>query len=336
MSTPDIHDLIQHSYAANALYVLTKHGIFDRLVGHRKSAQEVAEECGMSAAALEGLLSLAANFGFLKAQDGRFSTTRSGLMLTKQAKSWLRSYLMVWGEQLNPAFLHLDDFVKTGANAFTAAMGSPLWEFYSKDKAQSEIFFDHMAHVTDQMHIPTIVKDLRVANGALVVDVGGGTGSLICSLVEAHPDIRGIVCDQPSNRTAAEMRIDALGLQERCSFVGGNIFSSLPNEADLYLIKHVLHDWNDENATAILASISRAMDQKAELVIIEGLMDRDTSGIDPLFLNTRNIEQQVWTQGRVRNSSDFARLCDTAGLEVSEIVHSSIYDLSYLYCKKRA
>lgn len=336
MSTPNIHDMIQHAYAANALYVLAKHAVFDRLVGSPKSAGDLAQECGMDEKALQGLLSLAAACGYLKSGDKGFSTTRAGLMLTRQAGSWARSYLMVWGEQLNPAFQHLDTYATTGANAFTAALGAPLWEFYGKDKAQSDIFFDHMAHVTDQMHIPIIVRELRVGAGATVVDVGGGTGSLICSLADAHADMRGIVCDQPSNKPAADARIRAHGLEERCTFVGGNIFTTLPGEGDLYLIKHVLHDWNNENATAILASIARAMPRDATLVIIEGLMDRDSTGIDPLFLHTRNVEQQVWTQGQVRSSRDFAAMGKAAGLEIGEIVHSSVYDLSYLYCRKVA
>lgn len=90
MSTPNIHDLIQHAYTANALYVLAKHAIFDRLVGHQKSAQELAQECGMDEKALQGLLSLAAACGYLKSGNKGFSTTRSGLMLTKHAGSWMR------------------------------------------------------------------------------------------------------------------------------------------------------------------------------------------------------------------------------------------------------
>jgi hypothetical protein len=111
------------------------------------------------------------------------------------------------------------------------------------------------------------------------------------------------------------------------------MFSNVPAGADLYLIKHVLHDWDDSNAATILKSIAAAMDKDATLVIIEGLIDREDDSANLHFLHTRNIEQRVWTEGQVRSSAEFRELCARAGLNVSEIVHSSSLDVSFLYCK---
>jgi hypothetical protein len=326
--------MIQHAYSANALYVLTKHGVFDRLLGQGMSAEALAQECGMDEPALHALLQLAVSQGFLKSKDGRFSTAKPGLLLTERAKSWLRSYLIVWAEQLQPAFMHLDGYATSRTNAFAAAMGAPIWDCYGQDPVQHKNFVEYMAQVTDQVHIPVIVKELQIGDARTLLDVGGGTGSLMCGLLEQHPQVKGTVYDQPRNTRDAEARIAALGLADRCAFVGGNMFSSVPGGADLYLIKHVLHDWDDANVASILASIAAAMDADATLVILEGLMDRQDDNPNLPFLHTRNIEQRVWTEGQVRSTAEFRQLCANAGLAIREIVDSSSLDVSFIYCKR--
>jgi hypothetical protein len=336
MSAIHIYDMIQHAYTANALYVLTKHEIFDRLLGQDKSADELAREAGLDDTVLGDLLPLAVACGFLKRKGEAYGIAKPGLLLTKRAKSWLRSYLMVWGEQLNPAFTKLNGYVASRTNAFEAALGAPIWDYYGKDKTQHDYFVEYMAQVTDQVHIPAIVKELKVGNAASVLDVGGGTGSLVCSLLDEHPGLHGVIYDQPRNTAAANARIEARGLQGRCEFVGGNMFASVPGGSQLYLIKHVLHDWDDDNVVSILSAIAGAMTAKATLVVIEGLMDTGSAVTNPQFLHTRNIEQRVWTEGRVRSSSEWRALCGKAGLEIGEIRDSTLFDVSYLYCKRSA
>lgn len=335
MTTVNIYEAIQHSYIANALYVLTKHAIFDALLRTEKSAEELAQESGLDAVALRALLELAVACGYLKCTNARFRTASSGLLLSKKSGSWLRSYLMVWGEQLQPAFLQLDSYATTGKNAFSTALGAPIWEYYGQHLAQHENFVDFMAKVTDQVHIPSIVKELKIGDARTLTDVGGGTGSLMCSLLDEHVGTHGTVYDQPRNKRDAALRIQARGMTERCDFVAGNMFSSVPGGADLYLIKHVLHDWDDSNVANILAAVSNAMGVDSTLVLIEGLMDTNSVEANPHFLHARNMEQRIWTEGHVRNSAEFNVLCETAGLKIEEIVHAPLLDVSYLYCKKQ-
>lgn len=334
MTTPNLHELIQHSYTLNALHVLTKHEVFDRLVGQSRTAAELAQDVGMDSTVLHDLLALAAAYGYLKVGEHGFHTTRTGLALTRRAGGWIRSYLMVWGEQLQPAFVQLDNFATTGENAFTSALGAPLWDYYGANPEQHQVFVDHMAHVTDQVHLPAIVRELKIGGARSLVDIAGGTGSLLCCLLAAHPGATGTVFDQPRNQAAARARIADSGLQDRADFVGGNMFGSVASGADLYLIKHVLHDWNDDHVGTILSAAAAAMDVHATLVLIEGLMDRQQPAPDPQFLHTRNLEQRVWTEGRLRSSSEFRALCAAAGLDIVQIDDSSIIDMSYLYCRK--
>ena len=257
-------------------------------------------------------------------------------MLTTRGNHWLRYYLLVWGEQLNPSFSHLNEYLKTGENAFKLANGDLIWDFYGKELKQNEIFVEFMSGVTTQAYIPSIVQELHIGESQTLLDVGGGKGSLVCSLLARHSHLKGFVYDQPSNSGKASLNIESFDLLDRCSFIGGNMFSNVPAGYDLYTIKHVLHDWDDQNAVQILNSISDAMRFDSKLIIIEGLMDREFSAEfkNPEFLHTRNIEQKVWTIGKVRNSRDFEKLCSSAKLKISKITHSSILDMSYITCIK--
>jgi len=179
-----------------------------------------------------------------------------------------------------------------------------------------------------------MLEELDLHDATCVLDVGGGTGSLACGIAQRYPGVQADVYDQPSNRADAARKIAALGLSDRCAFIGGNIFASVPSGYGLYTIKHVLHDWDDANAAAILGGIARAMAPDARLLIVESLLDRPFEGMEaePGYLHTRNIEQQMWTPGRVRTLPEFATLCAQAGLAIEQVTHSRIVDISYLRC----
>lgn len=330
----DVFDLVQSSYTANTLYVLTKARVFDRLLRQPATAAQLASDLDLDASILRDLLSFAQAIRFVKLKDDTFSLGRSALPLTEKSGSWLRSYLLVWGEQLNPSFSKLGDQLATGANAFALANGEPIWDFYANHPEQNALFVEYMGAVTHQVHLAAVVDGLDIGEAQRLLDVAGGTGSFACGLAQRHPGLVADVCDQPSNRTNATARIAARAMQDRCHFIGANIFNHIPSDYDLYTIKHVLHDWDDANAAAILLHIAEAMRGDARLVIIEGVLDRsfDDAVDEKGYLHARNIEQRVWTQGRVRTRADFESLCAGAGLRLEKISHSAIFDTSFLTC----
>ena len=336
MKNENIYELIQASYVTNILFALTRQGVFDSLASEAKSLDTIANECGLKKEILEDFLSTAVTLNFLKNNNRKYSNARKGFLLTEKVDSWFRAYLLLWGEQLNPTFSHLGFYLKTGENPFKVAHGEALWDFYEGNEQQGELFVDFMSKVTEQSHIPAILREMDIGNAQTVVDVGGGKGAFICAILNQNPHMAGVVFDQPSNAAKAMMNINSHGLGNACLFIGGNIFTQIPADRDLYTIKHVLHDWDDDNVVEILKSISTAMRQDSTLILIEGLMDRDfgSKHENPEFLHTRNIEQKAWTAGKVRNSKEFEQLCSLANLEIQKVTHSSIFDISYLYCKK--
>ncbi|WP_426189775.1 methyltransferase [Massilia sp. DWR3-1-1] len=332
----NVFDLIQSSYTANTLFVLTKAGVFDRLLRQAASAAQLASELGLDASMLHDMLLFAHAVRFVKRDGATFSIARKALPLTGKSGSWLRAYLLVWGEQLNPAFSKLGEQLATGDNAFALANGKRIWDLYASDPEQNALFVEFMGGVTKQLHFGVVVEGLDIGGAQRLLDVGGGTGSFACGLAQSHPGLLADVCDQPSNMHNANAKIAALALQERCHFIGTNIFASIPSDYDLYTIKHVLHDWDDANAAAILRQIAEAMHDSARLVIIEGVLDRSVDEALPeqAYLHARNIEQRVWTPGRVRTRAAFDALCAVAGLRIDHVSHSTIFDISYLTCSR--
>jgi hypothetical protein len=167
-----------------------------------------------------------------------------------------------------------------------------------------------------------------------VVDVGGGCGGLLARILQANPHLQGTVFDQPHIRERASARIQEEKLQSRCTFVGGNFLEEVVQGADLYIIKHVLHDWADPDVVTILRNISRAMPEDSTLIIIEAVMN-DANCVDRI-VKMRDIEQMIWSGGKVRTESEFVSLAGKAGLRLSEIMRTQVVDVCLIKCYKSA
>lgn len=330
MKQLNIYKLIQATYATYALYVLTVHEVFDALIRGPRTSPDLALSCGIQTHALEQLLSAAVSLGYLRRMDDAFRIEKKALVLTKAGKSWLRSYILIWGKQLNPAFGHLDAWAAKGENPFAAAKGDKIWDFYRKNSEANALFVEYQDAVTDQVHTPLVSSLLDIGDARHFVDVAGGKGSLACSLLTKHPRLQGTVFDQPHMRQAATHRIEQADLTDRCRFVGGSMLESIPEGADLYLIKHVIHDWPDRGAVQILGNIRSAMSRTSRLVLIEGILDQNCENNE--FLQTRNLEQMAWTDGKVRTSGEFEALTRAAGLGINAVQHTEINDLSFIEC----
>ena len=155
-----------------------------------------------------------------------------------------------------------------------------------------------------------------------LVDVGGGNGAILIGLLKATPNLRGIVFDRPHAADSARKKIAAAGLESRCEAVGGDFFKAVPAGADAYLLKHVIHDWNDERAVAILKNCHRAMSPNSKLLIVEGVypVRIDQSDFQPGSWPRNDVNMLVCTGGRQRSEAEFRSLYDAAGFKLTKIV----------------
>jgi hypothetical protein len=154
-----------------------------------------------------------------------------------------------------------------------------------------------------------------------IVDVGGGNGALLAGILKANPALTGVVFDLAEVVARAGEQLRDLGLSGRCEIIGGDFFKEVPGGGDAYLLKHVIHDWNDERATAILRSCRRAMDAEARLLIVEGVYPpRIDQSDESRGAAANDVNMLVCTGGRQRSEAGFRALFDAAGFRLTRIV----------------
>ena len=158
-----------------------------------------------------------------------------------------------------------------------------------------------------------------------VVDVGGGNGALLIGVLKAHPHLRGVVYDRPDVVARARAEIAKHGLEARCDAVGGSFFEEVPRGGDAYLVKHVIHDWDDERAGAILRNCRCAMEPAARLLLVEGVYPaRITASTQCRGAAANDVNMLVNTGGRQRSEAEFRTLYDAAGFTLARIVPTPI------------
>jgi SAM-dependent methyltransferase len=154
-----------------------------------------------------------------------------------------------------------------------------------------------------------------------VMDVGGGNGAILIGLLGANPELRGIVFEREGAAARARERIAAEGLEARCSAVAGDFFDSVPGDADAVLLKHVIHDWEDEKAIRILSNCRRSMKPGARLLIAEGVYPARIDGsLESRGAAANDVNMLVVSGGRQRSEAEFRQLYDASGFELTRIV----------------
>jgi hypothetical protein len=215
-----------------------------------------------------------------------------------------------WGE--------LAQAIRTGRPALERITGTPVFDYLAGSTERSATFNAAMSAGTrSEAALLAAVRDFSGAR--TVVDVGGGAGELLAAILSAAPGVRGVVFDTEAGAKEAAATLDAAGVGPRARVETGDFFRSVPAGGDVYLLKSVLHDWDDERCVTILANCRRAMSTGDRLVVVEMLLpDRIGPGVDPFALIS-DVNLMVLTTGRERSAADFRRLFDLAGFELTEI-----------------
>jgi SAM-dependent methyltransferase len=308
-------------YVSRALHVAAKLGIADLLAAGPRAAAELAAETATDAAALRRVLRLLVSVGVLsEADDGRFALTPVGDAMRSDVPGSARALVRLFaGTGIQDAWKELEYCVQTGQPAFRKH--SPDGDAFSNmDPEQQEVFDAAMATFAPQT-AAAIAAAYDFSQFGLVVDVGGGNGALLIGILGAHPRLRGIVFDRPSAAEGARRKVAAADLDGRCAVVAGDFFESVPEGADAYLVKHVIHDWNDEQAAAILRSCRRVMKPDARLLVAEGVYPaRVDTSLASRGAAANDVNMLVVAGGRQRSEEEFRALYAAAGFELAKIV----------------
>jgi hypothetical protein len=305
--------MVSHSITAAA-----RLRIADELASGPKSAAELARAAGAHAPSLFRMLRMLASVGvFAEHEAGRFGNTPLSETLRTDVPGSTRPLAMLIN---HPALLQtwqrLDDTIAAGSSAFLSAHGENLWDYLAARPEVGSVFNDAMSSLTAQI-APAVAASYAFSAIETLVDVGGGHGLLLRTILEQNPKLRGVLFDLPAVASGAKDELGQSNLNGRLEVIGGDFFSSVP-PGDAYLLKHILHDWSDEDACQILGSIHRAAPPGARLLVIEAvLVPGNAPDLGKLF----DLEMlMVTTGGRERTELEFSELFRSAGFELSRVL----------------
>lgn len=329
----DLFTLLNMAWAGQAVFVATKFGIVDHLANGPKSVAELARLTGAGEAHVHQLMRALASWEvFARDESGRYRLTPLSEPLVTERSSWLRYYVLIWGEQYYPAAGQMLEMMRSGRTGYELAHGEPAWKHTKIAPETLKLFVDFMSSVTDTQ-CEAVAAAFDFTPYRSVVDVGGGRASLISAVLLANPHLRGTIVDLPYMEEPAGERISRSNLADRCTFAGGSFLESVPAGADVYMIKHVLHDWSDTEVPKILGNISAAMTGESVLIIVEGVLD-DSDGADRV-LKLQDLERMFLTGGKGRTRGEFESLLQGAGLQLQEIRRTASPDSCLLIARKR-
>ena len=309
--------MIQGFWQSRAVYAAAKLGIPDLLKDGAKSSEELAEATGTHAPSLYRLLRALDCVGVFREYEGRrFSLTPLGETLRSDVPGSLRYFAIEeLGENHYPAWEKVLYSVRTGAIAFNHVFGASKWEYMTQHPDEARIFDEAMGSFSSVV-AEAIVGAYDFSASETVVDVGGGDGRLLAAILKANVQARGVLADLPHVAEGARRRFESEGLAGRCEVAGGDFFASAPG-GDTYVLKWIIHDWDDAQSAAILTNCRKALAPGGKVLIIEAVLQpgRATS-----FGKFVDLNMLVMTGGRERTKAEYRALLHSAGLQLRQIV----------------
>jgi SAM-dependent methyltransferase len=295
-----------------ALYVVTKLGIPDLLSDGPKDAATLAVVTGVRPDPLFRVLRALASIGvFSVEEDQRFGLTDVGRLLRSDPEGSMALPTLFAGEEPYRAWGDLLHTVKTGDTAFDHRFGMGHFDYLAQHPEASMTFHRLMGWSSRAAGPP--LEGYDFGPHKLVVDVGGGSGTLIASLLRANPTMRGILFDQASAVIEAPARIARSGVTDRCTVVTGSAFDAVPSGGDVYVMSRILHDWSDEKALVLLANCRKAMSRGGVLLLVEGVLPESDAPPPRLWLD---LVMMVMNGGRERTEKEWGRLLAKAGFSL--------------------
>jgi 2-polyprenyl-3-methyl-5-hydroxy-6-metoxy-1,4-benzoquinol methylase len=253
---------------------------------------------------------------FAEDEPRRFSLTPLGATLRTDVPGSLRFIVIEeLGENHYPAWEKLPYSLNSGATAFNHVYGKSKWEYMTEHADEARIFDQAMASFGG-VAAAAVVEAYDFSASKRVVDVGGGNGSLLAAILKANPQVRGVLLDVPHVVEAARRYLESEGVISRCEVVGADFFH-LVAPADMYVLRWILHDWDDERSVAILKNCRNAMSVGGKLLLVEAVLK---PGRATTFAKFVDLNMLVMTGGRERTEAEYTNLLSAAGLKFIRII----------------
>lgn len=296
--------------------VVARIGLPNQLRAEPRDVSDLARALHVNAEALFRICRALSKVGVLGVSGARVGLTKAGRALLDDAPNSVNHVACfagapgpwkAWGELIRT--------LEKPESTMESAHGKDFWSYMADHPEEARHFNRSMANISNAA-MTAVLARYDVSDANVVCDVGGGAGSVMAMLLEANPKQRGMVFDLPVVIDDARTFWKDSPLAARCSFVAGSFLEAVPSGADVYMLKNIVHDWNDTNAQRILENCRAAMSDTARLVLLETPLMEDS----PAFSFLLDINMMVLFGGRERTPAEYGALLDASGFEVTQVV----------------
>jgi hypothetical protein len=314
----EVRDLFVARWVAYMIGVAAELGLADFIHAGGKTAEDIAQAKGLHASSLYRLLRALASYGiFAEQDDGTFAQTPMSEALRKDVphsvSSLARLAIRPWSVQ---AWMELGHAIRTGSPAFEHVNGLQFFEYLNQYPNEVELFAEAMRGFSAATGA-AVAETYDFSGIRTLADIGGSQGLILSLILRKYPEMRGILFDLPSVVKGAPNFIKSYGLENRIDVRTGDFFEAIPDGADAYLLKHILHDWSDEDCLRILKSIHAVAGSDTKLLIVDAVIG---AGNEREYGKVLDIYMLVHFRGKERTHSEWKELLNAAGFQLTQVV----------------
>lgn len=314
-------EMLQATDISQSIYAAAKLGIADLINDEPKSIHQLAEATGTHGPSLYRVLRALAGVGVLhELKDRTFSLSPAGAYLRSDIPESLRPWVLFQGEAIYRSFGELLHTLKTGESAFEFVYGAAPFDFMAKNPKDAQLFDEAMTALTKDTS-EAVVEAYDFSGIGKIADIGGGHGLLLATILKANPSMRGVLFDRTRVLVGAIRLLDEAGLTNRCEFVGGSFFKSVPEGCDAYILKSVIHDWNDDHSVEILTNCRRAMREEGKILLVERIVKAvGSTSTETLCSDLTMLVLGGGREAQERTEGEFCALFRAADCKLARVV----------------
>ncbi|ADG67427.1 O-methyltransferase family 2 [Planctopirus limnophila DSM 3776] len=314
-----------------AVAAMVRLGGFEALLKRPQSLEELAETLQVDAHSLVHILRplLAMHFIDRDVHD-IYSIGPLGREYTSQGRQPFAAWVELVDRIQVPVMSQLPDAIRAGEPLTRFVYHKTCWEVMAEHPGTCELH-DVACGRWTELCVDEVAKCCDFSNVKTLIDIGGGRGAFLAAMLRAAPHVSGAVYDRQETHAAAGEMFCGKGVADRAEHLVGNFFEEVPAGRDLYTIKHVLHDWDDESVRKILSNIRRAMSAHSKLLIVEGSVDHNVAPGE-IVRSLFDLHQYAATWGCSRTFDEFARLCADSGLHLQRVIPTRLIDPQIMEC----
>jgi hypothetical protein len=309
--------LLTGHWTAQCIHVAAHLGLADLVKDGPQPGAHLAEATGTHVPSLYRLLRGLASEGiFAEDAEGRFGLTPLAECLRSDRPDSQRALAMMSGEEHYRCWGELLECIRTGQTAFDKLYQKPIFA-YLADNPRAAAIFDQAMVGVHGAETAAMLDAYDFAAFGTLVDAGGGNGSLLTATLQRHPRLRAILFDRADVIERARPLLGKAGVADRCTGVAGNFFQSVPPGGDAYLLRHIIHDWDDDQSLTILKNVRQVVPAAGKLLLVEGVVP---PGNGPSFTKMLDLNMLVIPGGKERTEAEYRDLYAAAGFRLARIV----------------